>query len=139
MFVLSVYQDCRGYIWAGTYSGLSILDGNGSKVAFTDRPEVKAAAGAMVLGIGGSQDGCVWINTNFGIDCWNIDTGRYEHHPRFSGNYQMSVGPKGQVVILTRNKEFYAYNVRRHRFQPITAEPVDVRDIHAMDIDSTGC
>ena len=139
MFVLSVYQDCRGYIWAGTYSGLSILDGNGSKVAFTDRPEVKAAAGAMVLGIGGSQDGCVWINTNFGIDCWNIDTGRYEHHPRFSGNYQMSVGPKGQVVILTRNKEFYAYNVRRHRFQPITTEPVDVRDIHAMEIDSTGC
>lgn len=35
MFVLSLYQDVRGFVWAGTYSGLSILDGNGSTVAFS--------------------------------------------------------------------------------------------------------
>lgn len=138
MFVLSVYQDCRGYIWAGTYSGLSILDGNGNLTAFTDRPELKAEAGAMVLDIGGTDDGTVWLNTNFGLDCWNIDTGRYEHHPQFSGNYHIAVGPKGQVVILSRNHKLYAYNACLHSFLQLKTDPVSEKGLHAMNIDATG-
>lgn len=138
MFVLSLYQDVHGFVWAGTYSGLSILDGNGATVAFADRPEVKAEAGVMVRGIDGAADGTVWLNTNFGLDCWNISTGRNEHHTEFTGRYDMAVGPRGEVVVLTLDRGFFAYNARVHRFEQLTAELVAYADCHAMTIDSVG-
>lgn len=136
MFVLSLYQDVRGFVWAGTYSGLSILDGNGSTVAFADRPEVKAEAGVMVRAIGGAADGTVWLNTNFGLDCWDMASGRFEHHPEFTGTYEIAVGPTGDVVVMTQNRGFFAYNERTHHFQQLTAELVPYVDCHAMTIDS---
>ena len=138
MFVLSVYQDVHGFVWAGTYSGLSILNGNGTSVAFTDRPEVKAEAGVMIRGIDGSDDGTVWLNTNFGLDCWNIATGRHEHHPEFTGTYEIAVGARGEVVVLTRDRGFFAYNAQTCHFEQLTAELVPYEDCHAMTVDSVG-
>ena len=138
MFVLSVYQDVRGFVWAGTYSGLSILDGNGTSVAFADRPEVWAEAGVMVRSIDGAADGTVWMTTNFGLDCWDMTLGRREHHTEFTGAYRVAVGPRGDVVVLTPDKGYFAYNALQHRFQNLTAELVADRDVHAMSIDSAG-
>lgn len=138
MFVLSLYQDVRGFVWAGTYSGLSILDGNGTSVAFADRPEVWAEAGVMVRSIDGAADGTVWMTTNFGLDCWDMTSGRREHHTEFTGAYRVAVGPRGDVVVLTPDKGYFAYNALQHRFQKLTAELVADRDVHAMSIDSAG-
>ncbi len=138
MFVLSLYQDVRGFVWAGTYSGLSILDGNGTSVAFADRPEVWAEAGVMVRSIDGAADGTVWMTTNFGLDCWDMTSGRREHHTEFTGAYRVAVWPRGDVVVLTPDKGYFAYNALQHRFQKLTAELVADRDVHAMSIDSAG-
>lgn len=136
MFVLSLYQDVRGFVWAGTYSGLSILDGNGSTVAFRDRPQVKAEAGVMIRAINGDATGMVWLNTNFGLDCWDMSTGRSEHHSEFTGTYEMTVGPRGEVVVLTRDRGFFAYNAISHGFEQLNMELVAYEDCHAMTIDS---
>ncbi len=138
MFVLSVYQDVRGYVWAGTYSGLSILDGNGSTVAFRERPEVLAEAGVMVRQVRGTDNGSVWVNTNFGLDYWNWATGRQEHYAQFTGAYNLAVGPKGHVVVMTTNHGYFTYNAKEHRFHQLTAELVNINDCHAMTIDAEG-
>ncbi len=138
MFVLSLYQDVRGFVWAGTYSGLSVMDGNGSAVAFSDRPEVRAEAGVMVAGIDGTSSGVVWMKTNYGLDCRDMTSGLREHHTEFIGYYRVAVWPRGDVVVLTPDKGYFAYNALQHRFQKLTAELVADRDVHAMSIDSAG-
>ena len=50
-YVMSLYQDNNGYLWAGTYTGLSILGGNNEHVIYSDRAEVRSLAGSMVLDI----------------------------------------------------------------------------------------
>ncbi|MCA1632433.1 MAG: histidine kinase [Acidobacteria bacterium] len=57
--VTSIYQDEKGYLWFGTYEGVSRYDGYG----FTDYSVAAGLSHQLVLRVFGDGRGGVWVNT----------------------------------------------------------------------------
>lgn len=76
MFVMSLYQDEMGHIWAGTYNGVSILEGNNSNVMPARGRAFYLLKGNVIEGIQGGRKGHLWFHSNFCLVHW--DTNRRE-------------------------------------------------------------
>ena len=136
MFVLTLHQDADGFIWAGTYNGVSLLGGNNSQVLFPDRHELESLSGTIVESIQSTEDGQFWIQNNFGLHMWNRRTGEMEHHIEAQGGNRCAVSPKGDVVAFSSRRGFLAYNAMKHYFDPLTIDTIPYGNYRYMRIDS---
>ena len=133
MFVLSVYQDQYGFIWAGTYDGLCVLDGNGRQTAGYMSEVLKCFNGCIIDAISGDESGHVWIHSNFGLDMYDRTQNRLEHHPEIRGSYRFCVSAAGDVVVLTKDKGFFYYNSTLRTFELLPLQDISLRDVRSMD------
>ena len=134
---MSLYQDNNGYLWAGTYTGLSILGGNNEHVIYSDRAEVRSLAGSMVLDIQGTKDGVHWIRSNMGVYRWDMENHSFRRFSEFYGNCRMAVSPMGDVVVMSPQTGCFFYNKGEERFRPLAVEHIDLDDLLFMGVDST--
>ena len=64
--VLSLYQDCDGFLWLGTCDGLNLYDGlEFHPLIFA---EGKSLSGNLIENILETENGTLWIQTNYGLD-----------------------------------------------------------------------
>jgi len=136
MFVLSLYQDDTGYVWAGTYNGVSILEGNNSAVMPLRGGLFASLNGNVIQGIQGSRHGQLWFHSNFGLAHW--DAARLEMHrfPDINGNYKFAVSPNDEVIVVSQERGLQYYNTASRQFSTLSFKNLKYPDILAMTIDA---
>lgn len=67
MQVMNLFQDSRGYIWAGTKEGLNCF--NGDKI--TSYSEKDGLSSNFILDIDEDRSGNIWISTREGLACFD--------------------------------------------------------------------
>ena len=138
MFVLSLHQDAEGFIWAGTYNGLSILAGNNSEVLTQHVPLSRMLAGSIIENIQSTDDGAMWVQTNFGMYLWDRRTNKLAHYPEAQGGNRCAVSPEGDVVVFTSRRGFLYYNKKVNAFKPLAMDSLQYLDCRSMCFDEEG-
>lgn len=77
-----LYQDSRGYIWAGTRFGLSMFDGTRFRNFLHDPNDPNSLGGSRVFKIQEDGKGGLWIATeNFGLSRLDLRTFKIRNYP----------------------------------------------------------
>ena len=136
MFVFSLHQDSIGFIWAGTYNGVSILEGYNSSVAETGMSGLRRLSGSIVEEIQDGKEGHIWIHSNFAFCCWNISDGELSQFPEINGSYKFAVSPEDEVVVCSRERGLMYYNKKSDQFTPFSFQNLRYSEILYMHIDN---
>ena len=135
MFVMSLYQDSLGYMWVGTYNGVSILEGNNSKAMDMHGRLFTALNGHVVEGIQGGALGQLWFHSNFGLTAWQAGEQELRRYPEINGMYKFAVSSHNEVVAVSQERGLLFYNAQTRQFVPFSFENLRYADILAMSID----
>ena len=74
MFVFTLSQDHRGYVWAGTYDGLNRFNGSSVTSYGIGANGKDQLSGNLIERIHEEKDGILWIHTNLGFDRFDVQT-----------------------------------------------------------------
>ena len=135
MFVMSLIQDSIGYIWAGTYNGISILEGNNSHVIDLHGRIFSQLNGHVVEGIQYAGLGEMWFHSNFGLTYWKAPESSFKCFPEINSIYSYSVSPHNEVIVASQERGLLYYNARNKQFQPFEFKNLKYIDVLAMNID----
>ena len=135
MFVLSLFQDHNGYMWAGTYDGLNLLSGSYVKSFGAGHNGKNQLSGNLIEQIHEESNGLLWVHTNLGFDRFDISNGLIEYHPEINGSYKSAVSPSGEIIALKGNNCYYYYNQQKKRFYKQSLKSLNYKDIQRVYID----
>ncbi len=135
MFVMSLYQDSLGYMWVGTYNGISILEGNNSHVATTRERIFSQLKGSVVESIQGGSYGQVWFHSNYSLMHWDARRGELRKFPEINSIYKFVVSSNDEVLVASQERGLLYYNGKEERFLPFSFENLRCSDILTMTID----
>lgn len=111
--VYALFQDSRGFIWAGTADGLNRYDGRTIKVFRSDDAAKNAEAGYIRERISEDRNGNIWYVSPHGIYCWDKRTERIIQKKGFPYKslavYFLS--PGGELWLHDVKTGIFSYNV----------------------------
>lgn len=119
MSVLSLMQDSDGYVWASSVDGLNRLMNNSIKVWGAGDNGISELSGNLIEHIDQSDDGTLWIHTNYGLDRFTPKISRIDYFREFNGTYLNAVSPAGDVIVYTPENRIYSYNHSTGRFDSL--------------------
>lgn len=113
--VLKLCQTRSGFVLAGTYTGLNLLNG------LTCQPfgigiSPFMTAGSMIDDIQNGKGFDVWVHTNMGLEKFDFSNGTLEYHPEISGTFRMATNRNGVVVIMKDDGKVYLYDKETKKF-----------------------
>ncbi|OQY27891.1 MAG: hypothetical protein B6244_09070 [Candidatus Cloacimonetes bacterium 4572_55] len=76
--VMSVFEDSRGDLWAGTWAGLNKLDKETGK--FTRYTQEDGLPNDSIYGILEDERGRLWFSTNLGLSCFDTESGSFRNY-----------------------------------------------------------
>jgi signal transduction histidine kinase/ligand-binding sensor domain-containing protein len=82
--VQPVLQDRSGFLWFGTYNGLTRYDGINTVVYRNNPDDPNSLSGNLVYALLEDREGLLWVGTGDGLNAFDPKTGhftRYEHNP----------------------------------------------------------
>nr|CRY94584.1 hypothetical protein [uncultured prokaryote] len=135
MSVFCLHQDRSGYMWAGTYEGLNRHRGYDIDVFRSGFGETGEISGFLIEKIHESDDGALWIHSNYGYDRFDPSTMRAEHHPEINGSYQSGVSPSGMAVAMEADGTFYYYDRKARRFRKAELSESRYSDVIGFSFD----
>lgn len=135
MFVFTLYQDHRGYVWAGTYDGLNRFNGSSVTSYGIGANGKDQLSGNLIERIHEEKDGILWIHTNLGFDRFDTSKGQVEYHPEIHGSYRSVVSPSGEVIVFKGDNCYYYYNQAKKHFYRQQLKGIKYSDIQALYID----
>ncbi len=92
--ITSILEDSNGYLWFGTYEGLSLYDGYEFKV-YKNRVDEKSLVSNRVRTLFEDEKGKVWIGTDDGISLYDLSTQKFKN---LYSNKSIKKGLSGPVV-----------------------------------------
>ncbi len=129
--VLSLFQDSRGFLWIGTYSGLNRYDGYEVKVYKYSSENEFSISNDGIRGICEDNDSNLWIGTNGGLNKFIRDKEKFvryiteENNPLSLSSNQVNAvckDLKGNIWIATENG-LNMYDDRIQNFIRYVADP----------------
>ena len=78
-FVLSIFEDSRGFIWIGTFNGLNRYDGYQVKRFTPDKNTPGALKTNFIYNIKENTDGLIWLGTDKGLVVVDPYTEQFVH------------------------------------------------------------
>ncbi|MDE6854580.1 MAG: hypothetical protein K2J38_05940, partial [Muribaculaceae bacterium] len=138
MSVFCLQQDRSGYMWAGTYEGLNRHRGYDIDVFRSGFGENDEISGFLIEKIHESDDGALWVHSNYGYDRFDPAAARVEHHPEINGSYKSAVSPSGMAVAMVPDGTFYCYDSAARGFKAAGLPGVRYGDVLGFSFDSLG-
>lgn len=135
MFAFSLHQDVNGLLWIGTYDGLSLLGGASRNAMDFLHPVTDVLNGSMVEDIVDGENGCVWLRSNNALCKANLKTGELTRYTDIYGNYRIISTPKGDILVLSKERGFLYYNKVYDGFRPLSFQDISVNDYCFMTVD----
>ncbi|NMH86842.1 hybrid sensor histidine kinase/response regulator transcription factor [Flavivirga algicola] len=100
--ITSILEDSNGYLWFGTYEGLSLYDGYDFKI-YKNRVGEKSLVSNRVRTLFEDQKGKIWIGTDEGISLYDLSTQKFKS---LYSNKLVKKGLNGPVVrSIISNKD----------------------------------
>jgi len=110
--VTQIYQDNKGFMWIGTFSGLNRYDGNNVKIYLPEPGNPGSISSHYITSIFQDSKGVFWIGTNNGLNRFDPKTEtfkKYLHIPNNSNSishnlvYSIMEDRSGTLWIGTHN------------------------------------
>lgn len=123
--VLCTYQDKRGIVWAGTYSGLQTFDGYNFKSFNSNNLGKNLFTNHVVLSIAEDKADNLWFGTEYGLNKYNIKTEKITKIIIKKGNSidlvnnqirDISIDSKGVLWLGTYGGGLIAYDDAKQKF-----------------------
>lgn len=108
--ILSLAQDADGYVWAGSCDGLNLWDGHYARNF--------RLSGNLVQEIVATDDGYLWVRTNYGVDRVDARGRSVELHTDFPRVYQYTARSRDEAFFLHKGR-LYGYVSSGERFEPL--------------------
>lgn len=132
--VLCVHEDAKGYVWAGTRTGLARLEGARIRTFFHDRSDSTSLAHDQVNAVGEDEQGHAWFATMAGLSLYDPASGSFrsfrvpaQGNAAHQANRMLGILCVGDTLLwVTTEDGLYRFDPRRARF---TKAPTD----HAGD------
>lgn len=123
--ILAVTEDCEGFIWVGTQTGLLRYDGQ-SFVSINEINDSIFFEGSNVNDLKASPSGNIWIASDHGTDCFNVKTEQLTHYVLDDGNSvkvtyhteKVYLRPDGRIFIHASDGHLYVLNESTKAFEP---------------------
>ena len=104
-----VFQDSRGYIWAGTQNGLNRFDGYHFEIYSYDPADSCSLSNSWIYSIDEDREGNLWIGTKGGLNQWIPKEKRFKRIKYSTGftnevtdySYDVRVARNGNILINT--------------------------------------
>ena len=77
--VNSVFRDSNGFMWFGTWDGVSCWNGRNFRVFTPDPSDSGSLCSSVIREIGEDGEGCLWFSTDRGIDRYNPHQDKFTH------------------------------------------------------------
>lgn len=137
--VNAICQDSHGYMWFGTWDGLSRYNGRDFEIF---RPSVVADGGLssnIIRHIVEDAEGNVWVATDKGIDRYNPDTHSFHRYfgPEVHGlivnehSFIVTACPDGTVAAAFSGEGFYTFDSSADQFKIVHKSDKDIAGIYS--------
>lgn len=115
MSVLRLCQVTNGFILAGTYTGMNLLNGY-SCMPFGIGISPFMTAGSIIDDIKNGENSEVWVHTNMGLEKFDLPNGTLEYHPEITGSFQMTANENGIVAVMKDDGKIFLYDKDSKKF-----------------------
>src|SRR5690606_25993114 len=121
-------RDRKGFLWAGTASGLNRFDGYSLKVFVNRAQDSTSLVDNYINKLFEDPDGRIWVTTYFGVCVYNPEKLNFDRDPdRLLEEYGI---PKGRILDIVSDKRgnFWFIHEREglYRYDSISAKAVRV-------------
>lgn len=131
--VLSLHQDLEGFLWFGTCDGLNLYDGlNIHPLVFADG---KNLSGNIIEEVLETENGILWIQTNYGLDKMDKYKRTITNYPQFQGGYILKKNRKNDIFILAENNILNYISSTSKEFHKLTIPNLNRNEIVDIHID----
>lgn len=104
-----VFQDSRGYIWAGTQNGLNRFDGYRFEIFTFNQADSNSLSNSWIYSVDEDRQGNLWIGTKGGLNQWIRKEKRFKRMKYSTGYindvtdypYDVRVARNGTILINT--------------------------------------
>lgn len=125
--VLSLYQDHEGFLWLGTCDGLNLYDGlNIRPLSF---PDGQNLSGNIIEEILETENGTLWVQTNYGLDKVDKYKRTVTSYAQFQGGYVLKKNERNDIFILSENNFLYYIIDGTDLFRKLTIPDLDRHEI----------
>ncbi len=134
--VLSLCQDSKGLIWIGTCDGLNTYDGKSIRL-YKPVNRQDNLSGNLIDYMIGAENDIFWIQTNYGLDCFNTQTQKVWSHKKPKGIKKMAQSKDKDVYMI--NDEGYIYYTKfgKQTFIKLNIPKISVENVCQLAIDSS--
>jgi signal transduction histidine kinase/ligand-binding sensor domain-containing protein len=97
-----VFQDSKGYIWAGTQNGLNRFDGYHFEIFSFDPADTNSISNSWIYSVDEDREGNLWVGTKGGLNQWLRKEKRFRRI-KYSTGYPNDVTDYPYDVHVARN------------------------------------
>lgn len=113
--VLRLCQDSNGFILAGTYTGLNLLNGFSCEpLGIGIGPFL--TAGSIIDDIQKGEGSDIWVHTSLGLEKFDLPNGTFEYHPEISGTFRLATNNNGVVAVMKDDGKIHLYDKANSKF-----------------------
>ena len=134
--ITSLCQDERGTMWIGTCDGLNMYDGQRLEIV-TLPDEDDYLSGNLIDNIVCTGDNIYWIQTYYGLNKLDRNTGEITHYNEFRKMFFMNRDNGGTLFIISESNSIYYYHKRSGVFKKLNISGILFSDILSFFIDGT--
>lgn len=135
--ILSISQDKDGVMWFGSCDGLNIY--NGVNIHLYSPSDAKQAlSGNLIENIIRSNDGSLWIHTNYGLDRLDYFQKSLKSFDQFKGLYYVQQDHRDIIFIINSDGHIYYYNKVKEGFEKFRIDGVMYNEVLDFTITSSG-
>ncbi len=143
--VLCTYQDSRGIIWVGTYSGVQTFDGYSFDLFNFNSEGKDYFSNHVIHSIAEDHDHNMWFGTEFGLNKYNVATGKVTQIVTEPGNKNglssnhirdIVIDNAGLIWLGTYGGGLTVLDEKNNRFEQYMANPGNPGSIQSNLVNS---
>lgn len=133
--ILSMCQDNDGFMWFGSCDGLNMFNGIDIQVYKPTNYKNKLS-GNLIENIIETEDGILWIYTNYGLDRFDKKKRTIESFNQFKGQYFIQKDNDNNIFIIKEDNCVYYYHKATKSFKKIILKGLSYDNIINITISS---
>ena len=103
----SMIQDRKGFIWVGSWNGLTRYDGYECKIYKPGYKDSSSISNKEIVSLFEDHEGDIWIGTSYGLNCLHTKTGKIRIYPFENRILTIFEDSQNQMWIGTWNDGLY--------------------------------
>lgn len=116
--ILSMHQDKTGYMWFGTYDGLTLYDSKNVQIYRFEIDSKLTLCSNIIQKITDADTGYLWISTSLGLNKFSLKEKKViESHPEYPEARLLACDSLGNTVTIVKENFISYYSPQKRTFQ----------------------